>query len=157
MCGHVHFHTCDADKCVCVYVWSRALPHVRCSHVFMCDHVHFHTCDAVMCGQVHRHMARCHTHLHKEDEVLKGGVEVGLFLQLHDGVKVLVVDVGIHPEQALQDGLRHGHEVLREWHTYRTAGEQTLRLRTAQYDDVKNQADLEQWFPTDHYTNRPLH
>lgn len=46
-------------------------------------------------------------YLNKKDEVFERRVEVGLLLQLHDGVKVLVVDVGVDPEQALQDGLRH--------------------------------------------------
>lgn len=47
------------------------------------------------------------THLHKEDKVLEGGVEVGLLLQPHDRIEVLVVDVGIHTEQPLQDRLGH--------------------------------------------------
>lgn len=50
--------------------------------------------------------------LNKENEVLEGGVEVGLLLQLHDRVKMLVVNVSINPEQALQDGFGHRHEVL---------------------------------------------
>lgn len=50
-------------------------------------------------------------YLNEKDEVFEGCVEVGLLLQLHDGVKVLVVDVSIDPEQAFQNGLRHGHEV----------------------------------------------
>lgn len=54
--------------------------------------------------------------LHKEDEVLEGGVEVSLFLQLHHRVKMLVVDVCVDPEQTLQDGLGHRHEVLGEGH-----------------------------------------
>lgn len=41
------------------------------------------------------------SHLNKEDEVFEGCVEVGLLLQLHDRVKMLVVDVSIDPEQAL--------------------------------------------------------
>lgn len=52
--------------------------------------------------------------LDKENEVLEGSVEVGLLLQLHHGVKMLVVDVSVHPEQTLQDGFGHRHEVLRE-------------------------------------------
>lgn len=39
--------------------------------------------------------------LDKENEVLEGGVEMGLLLQLHHRVKVLVVDVSVNPEQAL--------------------------------------------------------
>lgn len=50
-------------------------------------------------------------HLYEKDEVFERSVEVGLLLQLHDGVKVLVVDVRVNPEQPLQDGLRHRHEV----------------------------------------------
>lgn len=46
-------------------------------------------------------------YLDKEDEVFERGVEMGLLLELHDGVKVLVVDVGVHPEQAFQNGLCH--------------------------------------------------
>ena len=50
-------------------------------------------------------------YLNEKDEVFERRVEVGLLLQLHDRVKVLVVDVSVDPEQALQDGLRHGHKV----------------------------------------------
>lgn len=50
--------------------------------------------------------------LNKENEMLEGGVEVGLLLQLHHRVKVLVVDVSVDPEQTLQDGFGHRHEVL---------------------------------------------
>lgn len=57
------------------------------------------------------------SHLDKENEVLEGGVEVRLLLQLHHRVKVLVVDVSVHSEEALQDGLGHGHEVLGEGNT----------------------------------------
>lgn len=46
-------------------------------------------------------------HLDKKDEVFERRVEVGLLLQLHDRVKVLVVDVSVDSEQALQDGLGH--------------------------------------------------
>lgn len=38
------------------------------------------------------------TYLHKEDKVLERGVEVGLLLQPHDRIKVLVVNVGVHAE-----------------------------------------------------------
>lgn len=57
------------------------------------------------------------SHLDKENEVLEGGVEVRLLLQLHHRVKVLVVDVSVHSEETLQDGLGHGHEVLGEGNT----------------------------------------
>lgn len=50
-------------------------------------------------------------YLNKEDEVFERRVEVGLLLQLHDRVKVLVVDVSVDSEQPLQDGLRHRHKV----------------------------------------------
>ena len=53
-------------------------------------------------------------HLNKENEMLEGGVEVGLLLQLHHRVKMLVVDVSVNPEQTLQDGFGHRHEVLGE-------------------------------------------
>lgn len=53
--------------------------------------------------------------LNKENEVLEGSVEVGLLLQLHHRVKMLVVDVSVNPEQTLQDGFGHRHEVLRKW------------------------------------------
>ena len=56
----------------------------------------------------------CMPYLDEEDEVFEGGVEMGLLLELHDRVKVLVVDVGVHPEQTLQNGLRHRHEVTLE-------------------------------------------
>ena len=39
---------------------------------------------------------------------------MGLLLQLHHRVEVLVVDVGVNPEQTLQDRLGNGHEVLGE-------------------------------------------
>lgn len=52
------------------------------------------------------------THLDKEYEVLEGGVEVSLLLQLHHRVEMLMVDVCINPEKALQDGFGHRHEVL---------------------------------------------
>lgn len=44
--------------------------------------------------------------------MLEGGVEVGLLLQPHDRIEVLVVDVGVDTEQPLQDRLGHRHEVL---------------------------------------------
>lgn len=58
------------------------------------------------------------SYLHKEDEVLEGGVEVRLLAQLHHLGEVLVVDVRVHAEQALQDRLRHRQEVLRERHAW---------------------------------------
>lgn len=59
-------------------------------------------------------------YLNKKDEVFERCVEVGLLLQLHDGVKVLVVDVGVDPEQTLQNGLRHRHKVTLKGHTLGT-------------------------------------
>lgn len=47
---------------------------------------------------------------------------MGLLLQLHDRVKVLVVDVSVDPEEALQDGLCHGHKVTLEGDTLQTRG-----------------------------------
>lgn len=58
------------------------------------------------------------TDLHKEDEVLEGGVEVRLLAQLHHLGEVLVVDVRVHAEQALQDRLGHRQEVLGERHAW---------------------------------------
>lgn len=66
--------------------------------------------------------------LDKEDEVLEAGVEVGLLAQLHDLGEVLVVDVGVHAEQALQDGLGDGQEVLREGHAWK--GRKQMHLLT---------------------------
>lgn len=62
------------------------------------------------------------SNLNKENEVLEGSVEVGLFLQLHHRVKMLVVDVSVNPEQTLQDGFGHRHEVLRKWNSCGTEG-----------------------------------
>lgn len=50
--------------------------------------------------------------LNKENEMLEGGVEMGFLLQLHHRVEMLVVDVSVNPEQTLQDGFCHRHEVL---------------------------------------------
>lgn len=41
-------------------------------------------------------------------------------MQLHDGVKVLVVDVGVDPEQTLQNGLRHRHKITLKGHALGT-------------------------------------
>ena len=38
---------------------------------------------------------------HEENKVLKGGVEVGFLLKLHYRIKVLVINMGINPEQTL--------------------------------------------------------
>lgn len=43
---------------------------------------------------------------------------MSLLLQLHHRVKMLMVDVSVNSEQALQDSLGHRHEVLRERHSY---------------------------------------
>ena len=55
--------------------------------------------------------------LHEEDEVLEGGAEMRLLLQLDHLVEVLVVDVRVNPEQSPQDCLRNRQEVLWEGHT----------------------------------------
>ena len=55
--------------------------------------------------------------LDKVDEVLEGGVEVRLFDEEDDLLEVLVVDVGVDAEEALQDCLGYRHEVLGERHT----------------------------------------
>ena len=47
---------------------------------------------------------------------------MGLLLQLHHRVKMLVVDVSVNPEQTLQDGFGHRHEVLGKGHSCRTEG-----------------------------------
>lgn len=52
--------------------------------------------------------------LDEEDEVLEAGVEVRLLAQFHDLGEVLVVYVGVDAEQALQDRLGDGQEVLGE-------------------------------------------
>ncbi len=56
--------------------------------------------------------------LHEEDEVLERGVEVGLFAELDHLLEVLVVDVGVDPEEAFEYCLRYGVEVLGERHTW---------------------------------------
>lgn len=61
-------------------------------------------------------------YLNKEDEVFERRVEVGLLLQLHHRVKMLVVDVSVNPEQTLQDGFGHRHEVLRKGNSCGTDG-----------------------------------
>lgn len=45
--------------------------------------------------------------LHKEYKVFEASVEMGLLAQLHHLAEVLVVDVGVHPEQTLQDGFHY--------------------------------------------------
>lgn len=42
---------------------------------------------------------------------------MGFLLQLHDRVKVLMINVSVNSEQALQNGLSHRHEVLRKGNT----------------------------------------
>lgn len=64
------------------------------------------------------------SHLNKENEVLEGGVEVGLLLQLHHRVKMLMVDMSINPEQTLQDGFSHRHEVLGKGNSCGTKGDE---------------------------------
>lgn len=54
------------------------------------------------------------THLDEDDEVLEAGVEVRLLTQATDLLEVAVVDVRIHPEQPLEHGAHHVHEVGRE-------------------------------------------
>jgi len=51
--------------------------------------------------------------------MLEGGVEVSFLLKLHDRVKVLMINVGINSEQALQNSLGHRHEVLGEGNTWK--------------------------------------
>ena len=70
-------------------------------------------------------------YLNKKDEVFEWRVEVGLLLQLHDRVKVLVVDVSVDSEQPLQDGLRHRHKVSLEGDTLETRRRKLLFKHTA--------------------------
>jgi len=49
-------------------------------------------------------------------EMLEGGVEMCLLPETHDLLKVLVVDVSVHPKQPLQDGLGDRQEVLGKRH-----------------------------------------
>lgn len=49
--------------------------------------------------------------------MLEGGVEMRLLPQMHHLREVLVIDVRVHPEQSLQDGLCVAQEVLWEGHT----------------------------------------
>lgn len=62
------------------------------------------------------------SYLNKENEVLEWSVKVGLLLQLHHRVKMLVIDVSINSEQTLQDGFGHRHEVLGKGDSCMTAG-----------------------------------
>lgn len=78
--------------------------------------------DCVTTAGCKANMAAGSSHLNKENEVLEGGVEVGLLLQLHHRVEMLVVDVSVNPEQTLQDGFGHRHEVLRKGNSCGTAG-----------------------------------
>ena len=56
-------------------------------------------------------------HLYEEDEMFERCVEVRLLPQLDNLAEVLVVDVRVHAEQALQNCLRVTNEVLWKWHT----------------------------------------
>lgn len=73
-------------------------------------------------------------YLHEEDEMLEGGVEVGLLLKLHDWVKMLVVNMSVDSKETLQDSLSHWHEVLWKRNTWkdecsiRKTAEQVLHL-----------------------------
>jgi len=55
--------------------------------------------------------------LNKVDKMLERGIEMSFFSQLHHFRKVLMVNVGIDPEKALQDCFGDGEKVLREWNT----------------------------------------
>lgn len=46
--------------------------------------------------------------------MLEAGVEVVLQPEGQDDLEVAVVDVGVDPEEALEDGLDHGEEVFGE-------------------------------------------
>lgn len=98
-------------------------------------------------------------YLNKEDEVFEGCVEVGLLLQLHDWVKVLVVDVSIDSEQALQDGLCHWHEVSLEGDTLVT-GQKSVQSDRFSSEitalDIKLPAPVRQWQKTDIFSSKPM-
>lgn len=64
--------------------------------------------------------------------MFKRCVEVRFFLQLHDRIKMLVVDVGVYPEQTLQDGLCHCYKVSFKRDTY-LRGEQCLIIKLVLY------------------------
>jgi hypothetical protein len=53
----------------------------------------------------------------EENEVFEASIEVGFLFQTHDLLKVRVVDVCIHSEQALEYCLDHVSEINREWST----------------------------------------
>lgn len=56
-------------------------------------------------------------------------------MQLHDRVKVLVVDVSIDPEQALQNGLCHGHKVSLKGDAFRTRGQERKAVHIIQINN----------------------
>lgn len=58
--------------------------------------------------------------------MFEGCIEMGLFTQLHHLFEVLVVDVGVHTKQPLQDRLGNGQEIFRKrdsctWKTHNMA------------------------------------
>lgn len=72
-------------------------------------------------------------HLGKGHEVLEAGVEVRLLAQAAHVLEVRVVDVRVHPEQALEDDLDHVHEVRREVHAVLLREDR--RVVQLRYDD----------------------
>jgi hypothetical protein len=54
----------------------------------------------------------------EECEVLEASIEMRLFLELHNNLKVRVVYVRIHPEEALEDRLDNIAEVRRKRSPY---------------------------------------
>lgn len=52
--------------------------------------------------------------LDEEDEMFEAGVQMGLLTQLHHFFEMLMVNVGIDSEKALQDCFCNGQEILWE-------------------------------------------
>lgn len=68
---------------------------------------------------------------------------MGLLLQLHDGVKVLVVDVGVDPEQTLQNGLRHRHKITLKGHALGTKEREGWCFKTKKHQRARHAATLQ--------------
>ena len=56
-------------------------------------------------------------YLNKVNKMFERGIEMSLLSQLHHFWKVLVVNVGIDTEKALQNCFGYGEKVLGEWNT----------------------------------------
>ena len=62
-------------------------------------------------------MSKAGTHLGKVHEMLEACIEMSLFSQAAYTPEMCVVDMRIHPEQALKHGPHYIHEVGWEWYT----------------------------------------